>query len=119
MLRWSLIAFAALIAHAEELPLGRMIDDVKCEAGPAQSYSLYVPSNYSPDRAWGLILAFDPGARGKTAVERFRAAAERYGYIVAGSNNSRNSSGQASAAAVRAMPSDVAARFRIDENRVY
>jgi predicted esterase len=119
MRRCLLMALAALTARAADLPLGQVIDDVKCEAEPAQSYALYVPSNYSLQRAWSVILAFDPGARGKNAVERFRAAAEKYGYIVAGSNNSRNASWQASAEAIRAMPSDVAARFHIDEKRVY
>src|SRR5205807_357211 len=114
-----LVVLAALTACAAELPVGQVIDDVKCEADPAQSYALYVPSKYSPERAWPVIFAFDPGARGKNPVERFRAAAEKYGYIVAGSNNARNSSWQASSTAIRAMPSDVAARFSIDEKRVY
>jgi predicted esterase len=119
MRRCLLMALAALTARAADIPLGQVINDVKCEAEPAQSYALYVPSNYSLQRAWSVILAFDPGARGTNAVERFRAAAEKYGYIVAGSNNSRNASWQASAEAIRAMPSDVAARFHIDEKRVY
>ena len=64
-------------------------------------------------------LRFRSGVYGKNPVERFRDAAEKYGYIVAGSNNSRNSSWQASSAAIRAMPSDVGARLSIDEKRVY
>ena len=37
-----------------------------------------------------MILAFDAGDVGGGGVERYQAAAEQYGYIVAGSNNSRN-----------------------------
>ena len=29
-----------------------------------QSYALYLPSDYTPDRTWNLLLAFHPGARG-------------------------------------------------------
>ena len=87
--------------------LGAILDDVKCEADPSQSYALYVPSNYTPDRAWPVIFAFDPGARGHVPVERYQAAAETYGYIVAGSNNSRNGSWAGSNAAVQAMTTDI------------
>src|SRR5439155_14198030 len=114
-----LAALLALIARADDLPRGQVIESVKCADDPSQSYALYLPSRYSPDRAWSAILAFDPGGRGKAPVERFHAAAEMYGYIVAGSNNSRNGSWQASSDAIQAMSSDVAARFHIDEKRIY
>jgi len=66
-----------------------------------------------------VILAFDPGARGRIPVERYQAGAELYGYIVAGSNRSRNGSWATSEAAIRAMSKDVAQRFSINEKRVY
>src|SRR5436305_59277 len=108
--------FIALALSAAELPRGTILDDVKCTADSSQGYALYIPSNYSADRAWSLILAFDPRARGRAAVERFQAAAETYGYIVAGSNNSRNGSWETSMASIRAMPADLGERFRIDKN---
>ena len=110
---------AALGLVAEEFPRGQIIEEVKCAADAAQSYSLYLPSGYTPGRAWGVIFGFDPRARGRTPVERFQAAAEKYGYIVAGSNNSRNGSWPNSMAAAQAMARDVASRFSVDEKRVY
>jgi tetratricopeptide (TPR) repeat protein len=50
-------------------------------------------------------------------VERFQRVAETYGYIVAGSNTSRN--GIAVRDAVNAMWEDTHARFAIDDHRVY
>jgi dienelactone hydrolase len=114
------LLFIVVTALAAELPpLGRISDDVKCLAEPEQSYALYVPSNYSPDRAWPVILAFDPGARGRIPVERYQAAAELYGYIVAGSNRSRNGSWATSEAAIRAMSQDIVERFHVNEKRLY
>ncbi|HUI80112.1 MAG TPA: hypothetical protein VLY24_19425 [Bryobacteraceae bacterium] len=110
---------AAGVACAQDLPRGQIIADVKCTADPTQSYALYLPSNYTPDRAWKVLFAFDPGARGRLPVERYQAPAERYGYIVAGSNNSRNGPWDRSFAAADAMWSDVFSRFSIDERRVY
>jgi poly(3-hydroxybutyrate) depolymerase len=101
-----------------DLPRGQIIADVKCAADSTQSYSLYLPSAYTPDRAWPVILAFDPGGRGRNGVERYQAAAEKYGYLVAGSNNSRNGSPE-TGKAVAAMSSDVLARFNINTRRVY
>ena len=106
-------------ARAQEIPSGKIVDEVRCADDPSQSYALYVPSNYTPGRQWSVLFAFHPAARGRAMVELYAAAAERYGYIVAGSNNSRNGSGAASAGAVRSMPADVGRRLSIDPKRVY
>ena len=114
------LLLSAMAAFAAELPpLGAISDNIQCVAEPAQSYALYLPSGYSSDRLWPVILAFDPGARGRIPVERYQAAAEMYGYVVAGSNQSRNGSWATSESAIRAMSRDVGARFAIDERRVY
>lgn len=109
----------ALAAAAQDLPRGQIVDAVKCAADAAQTYVLYLPSNYTPAKRWNLILAFDPGGRGRRPVERYKAAAEKYGYIVAGSNNSRNGPWDVSRAAAQAMWTDVLHRFNIDPRRIY
>jgi poly(3-hydroxybutyrate) depolymerase len=106
-------------ASAQTTPPGTIIDDVKCAGDATQSYALYLPSTYSPDRAWNLLLAFHPGARGRLMVEKYQAPAEQYGYIVAGSNTSRNGSWAVSAAAVQCMSADLGKRFSIDPRRLY
>ena len=119
MRRPLLAAIAALPLVAGDLPVGKIIDEVKCAADPSQSYALYLPSHYSSAKTWPVILAFSPMAKGRTPVERFEQAAEKYGYIVAASNNSRNGDQPAIQAAIRAMPTDVTARFSVDLKRVY
>jgi predicted esterase len=114
------LLFAVGAAFAADVPpSGKISDDVKCSAEPGQSYALYVPSNYSPERVWPVILAFDPAARGRVPVERYQPAAELYGYIVAGSNQSRNGAWSVTQAAVQAMARDVAERFAVDDRRIY
>jgi dienelactone hydrolase len=108
-----------LFASTDALTTGQILPDIKCAADASQSYALYLPSGYTPERTWPVILAFDPAARGRLPVERYQAAAEMYGYIVAGSNNSRNGSWDGSMAAVRAMSTDIGQRFTIDSKRVY
>jgi predicted esterase len=115
MLSW----FPLALILAQALPSGTIVDDVKCAADQTQSYALYLPSQYTPDRQWNLLIAFHPGARGRAMVEKYQAAAERYGYIVAASNNSRNGPWSVSAAAVKAMTVDLSQRFSINPQRVY
>src|SRR5580704_10769844 len=118
VLTFLMVAFLAA-APESDLPPGKIVTHVLCADDAAQSYALYLPSNYASDRSWPVIYAFDPAGRGQNPVERYRAAAEKYGYIVAGSNNSRNGSWAVSQAALTAMTRDVAARFRIDDRRTY
>lgn len=110
---------AAMLRGADEPGRGRLTESVACAADPAQRYAIYVPSRYTADESWPVIFAFDAGARGVIPVQRLQEAAERYGYIVAGSLNSRNGPWSANAAAAKAMATDVAARFSTDPARTY
>ncbi len=106
-------------ASAQALAPGVIHDEIAAGDDPTETYALYLPSDYSPDRPWSLLLGFHPGARGRAIVETYRAAGERYGYIVAASNTSRNGPWERSAKAVRAMSKDVASRFTVDAARLY
>ena len=117
---WVLLTLlTAGTAGAQDLPRGQVVADVRCLADVSQGYALYLPSNYTPDRQWPLLMGFHPGARGIAIVEKYRAAAEQYGYIVAASNNSRNGPWDVSERAVLAMTRDLAARFSTDQKRLY
>src|ERR671924_2333861 len=109
---------AIVAALAAELPTGQIVPEVLCATDASQTYALYLPRAYNADRAWPVIFTFDPAGRGRVPVERYQAAAERYGFIVAGSNNSRNGSAE-NGKAVVAMTGDVLSRFRADEHRLY
>jgi len=101
-----------------ELSATGQIVDVTCASDAAQSYALYLPSAYTPAKRWPIIYFFDPGGHGRRPLELYQDIAEKYGFILAGSNNSRNfSSGQGKA--VNAVWQDTHARLGIDEHRSY
>ena len=106
-------------ASAQELPRGEIVDDVQCQRDASQRYALYLPSYFNPSRPWPVILTFDGSGRGREGVERYRAAAEKYGYVVAGSNNSRNGPWNVGLDAAAAMTADIKGRFPIDRKRMY
>jgi dienelactone hydrolase len=101
----------------EVLPPGQ-VESVTCSADPTQSYSLYLPSTYTPAKRWPMIYLFDPGGRGRRPVELYKESAEKYGYILAGSNNSRNFSPDP-AKNVNAIWLDTHMRLALDEHRTY
>jgi len=102
-----------------EFPTGTIIPVVVTKAEPDQTYALYLPSSYDARRTWPVIYAFDAAARGQLPLECFRESAEKYGYIVVGSNISRNGPMLPSLRAGLAMMRDTLDRFSVDERRLY
>ena len=101
-------------------PPGEIVPRVECAGDPAHSYALYLPAAYSRDRTWPVLYLYDPRRRGPLAAERFREAAERYGWILASSNDTVSDDPTArNDDAVRATWTDVNSRFSVDPRRVY
>lgn len=113
---WCAISLAQV---AEHFSPRTVIPKVVCAGNPQQTYALYLPSGYVPNQRWPIVYVFDPGARGQVAVEAIRSAAEKYGYIVVASDNSRNGAEATSRESANAMWQDTTQRFSIDEHRRY
>jgi dienelactone hydrolase len=102
-----------------ELRPGELAREVRCAANAEQSYALYLPKNYTASRKWPVVYAFDPAARGSVPLELMKDAAEKYGFILAGSNNSRNGPRKAEGEAAQAVMQDVQARLSVGNRRSY
>jgi len=119
------IGFVACSSNANkkvEPPLekGKVIEKVKCKKDYTTTYALYLPSGYDTTRKYPIIIAFDSHACGAKPVTLFKNEAEKYGYIVVGSNNSKNGTPWATTNAIyNTMFADVLDRFSIDKNRIY
>src|SRR5262245_28897907 len=98
---------------------GKLTEGIACPSDPTQTYTIYLPSTYTTSRTWPLLFVFDPGGRGARAAEVFREAAERYGWIVVGSENSRNGPWEPTRRSITAMWPAVLQAYAIDERRVY
>ncbi|MBL9209713.1 MAG: hypothetical protein JNL92_04550, partial [Opitutaceae bacterium] len=109
----------AAVSGAPTLPQGEVLAQVACASDATQTYALYVPRSFDPAKKSPVLFCFDPGARGRVPVDRFKEAAEKFGWIVAGSNNSRNGPWEANAAAIKAMVGDVTRHLPIDAKRIY
>ncbi|MEI6123022.1 MAG: hypothetical protein WCQ95_05270 [Bacteroidota bacterium] len=107
---------------SEEVPLekGKVIAKVACKKDLTQSYALYLPSGYTEGKMFPLIIAFDAHGSGVKPVELFKEQAEKYGYILVGSNVSKNGmSWDQNSSHYDALLFDVCERFGIDKSRIY
>jgi hypothetical protein len=99
---------------------GKVIPDIACLKDPSKSYSLYLPSNYSTGKKYPLILAFDPHGGGNLPVEEYKSLAELYGYILIGSNNSKNGqSMNETEEIINSMFPEIKTRYSVDTSRIY
>lgn len=107
----------SLAAQAQTPVPGTVHASVTALADASNSYALYLPSAYSAAKRWPLLLVFDPFARGEVSVKLFHEAAEKCGFIVVGSNNSRNFADPS--AAIPVLWADIKERYAIDPRRIY
>ena len=114
-----LVAIVLAAAEPGQPARGTLVEHVSCPSDPTQTYTLYLPSSYQPSRSWPLLLVFDPGGRAVRAAEVFRDAAERFGWIIAASENSRNGPWEPTLRAVNAMWPALLGGYSVDERRVY
>lgn len=104
----------------EAFEKGKIVEKVVCNLDKATNYALYLPSTYDTTKNYPLIVAFDSHGDGLIPVKLFKEQAEKYGYIVVGSNNSKNGlSWENNDAIFKSMITDIKERFKINESRIY
>ena len=115
------LSLAAAQAATAEFPTGRIVEKVACLADPSFTYSLYLPSAYTRERRWPVLLVFDPAARPTLGAELFREGAERFGWIVLSSGETRSAgvTMRHNVNAAIAMLGDADRRFATDRKRYY
>ena len=117
---------ATLVPAPEQFEAGKVIDPVICKADPSQSYALYIPAKGKRDPAKGnggplpVIYFFDPHGDGALPLNKYKSLADAYGFILAGSNNSKNGNDWPATEDIwRHLFEDSRSRLKIDGGRVY
>ena len=99
---------------------GKIIAKIICKKDFTISYSLYLPKNYSTARKFPVIIAFDPHGSGILPLEKYKDLADKYGYILMGSNDSKNGLDMnTSGVIIDALFSETSGRYSIDSTRIY
>ncbi len=101
-------------------PRGEVVRQVVSRSDRHQRYAVYLPSRYTPARRWPLLLLLDPRGRALIPLALVRESAERLGYIVLSSYNSRSDEPvDPNRDALNAMLADAQQDFSLDERRFY
>ncbi len=114
--------FLSVAVHAQDsLPFrrGEVLERVFLRGQTEESFALYLPRAYDPEVPMPALFIFDPAARGKLGVETFEKAAESTGWILIGSNDSRNGPFERSFGQANRLFADALSRFKIDADHIY
>ncbi len=101
---------------------GRVAERVASRAEAGRSYALYLPSAYTAEKTWPVLLLMDPRGRAMVPLELFREAAERHGWVLMSSYHTLSDADSAPAvndASLNSMLVDAQDRFSIDTRRLY
>lgn len=98
---------------------GKIISPVVCKANPTQSYALYIPAK-TANQLLPVIYFFDPHGDGVIPLHQYKTLADRYHFILIGSNNSKNGNEWNDAENIWGiLSSDSQERIPMDKNRIY
>lgn len=81
------LSFQFISAQEIMIQKGVVVDALPVNDSIKETYSVYLPQNFTSDKAWPVLFIFDSNGRGRQALQLFRKAAEEQGYIMAASND--------------------------------
>ena len=114
-----LLLGVALFCFAGTRGTGQVIDKITCQADPAQSYALYIPvrGNQQP---LPIVYFFDSHGVGSLPLRKYKTLADTYGFILVGSNNSKNGNDWPTTEAIwNRLYEDTRKRLKINDRRIY
>lgn len=93
---------------------------VACKADTNMTYALFLPPHYEKGKPCPLLVLFAPSGNGLFPVTLFSTEAAKSGFIIAGSNNSKNGmTFDQTTAIYRKMIADITSRFSIEKKAIY
>jgi len=104
------------------LAVGTPVPRVTSAADTSQRYALYLPSGYDAEQTYPVLFLMDPRGRALVPIERFRAGADRLGFILLSSHHTLSDADSAFAVngrALHAMIQDAQLRYAVDTRRFY
>lgn len=80
---------SAVTSAKDSFETGKIIEHVACRNDSSQSYALYIPSA-TKNEPVAEIYFFDPHADGSLPLKKYKALADKFNFVLIGSNNSKN-----------------------------
>src|SRR5579863_9169329 len=113
------VLLSGIICSLALSPRAQLTDSIRCSADPTQTYAQYIPAKVL-NQALPLVYCFDPHGSGILPVRKYKALADAYGFILIGSNNSRNGNDWATTETIwQNLDADTRNRLKADSRSVY
>ncbi len=107
------------LSSSDSFATGKLIKNINCKSDISQSYALYIPI-VKGNQALPVIYFFDPHADGSLPLNKYKSLADKFGFILIGSNNSKNGNDYTIADNIwQQLFSDTKTRINIDASRIY
>jgi pimeloyl-ACP methyl ester carboxylesterase len=104
---------------SSDLQSGVIIDPIACKADPTQTYALYIPTK-GKRSSMPIIYFFDAHGAGALPLEKYKSLAEEFGFVLIGSNNSKNGNDWSTAWYIwQQVSTDTRIRLNLHANRIY
>lgn len=111
-------AVAAAAIPIETFPVDTVIRRIVCKNDSTLSFALYLPPSYSSSSRFPVICFFDPHGDGSLPVSKYHLLARQFGYILIGSNNTRNGLSLTQTDNIAAtLDTDIRSRISADDMR--
>ena len=93
---------------------------IACDSNIQYSYSLYLPHSFDGLKKHPVAFAFDPHGDGALPLKNYQRLADKYNYILVGSNNCKNGMpwNSINAVAQKTMK-EILLKYPIDSKRIY
>lgn len=123
-----LLCFIGLYAcstgsHPKKQPLpntGELHRQTGCASNSQLTYSLYLPTGTKSDDKRPVMLFFDPNGDGSLPLVQYMSLAEKYGFILVGSENAKNGTGaEALLEIIRGMMEEIRENLPLDTQLIY
>jgi hypothetical protein len=106
--------------YDQSLPKGKVTDSILCKNKAGGYFSLYLPTGYTIERPFPCLYFFDAHARGVMPLNAYKELAEKYGFVLIGSDMSKNGlSWTSNNEVIKTMMEDTRSRINIDPKRTY
>ncbi len=103
----------------DSFEIGKLYNNVACKSDAAQSYALYLPHEYKANTL-PIIYFFDPHADGALPLKKYKALADVFGFIMIGSNNSKNGNNWPTTENIwNTLFNDARSKIKFNTSRIY
>jgi predicted esterase len=97
-----------------------VITSLSCRLDVTNTYELYLPSTLIDTAVYPVLVFFSPQGEGKVPVEKYKALAEKWEFILVASNYTRNGmDANVAMTGANTLVNDVLSRFNVDPARLY